>query len=70
MAAVVVFFAMSIVGAVVGLTPYTCAKRALLGAILTYWAASAATWAVDSIVTRAMIASQVGKDKTGDDEDR
>jgi VIT1/CCC1 family predicted Fe2+/Mn2+ transporter len=70
MAAIAVFFAMSIVGAVVGLTPYTCCKRALLGAIVTYWAASAATWAIDAIVTQAMIASQIGKDKTGDDEDR
>jgi hypothetical protein len=69
-AGVIAFFAMSIVGAVGGLTPYTCSKRALLGAIVTYWVASAAARAIDAIVTRAMIASQLGKDESGDDENR
>ncbi len=67
-AAVVAFFGLSIVGSIDGLAPYTCSKRALLGAVITYWAASAATWAIDMILTRAMIASQLDKDKAGDDE--
>lgn len=67
-AAVVGFFALSIVGAVEGLAPYTCARRALLGAVITYLAALAAAWTIDAILTQAMIASQVNKDNAGDDE--
>lgn len=67
-AAVVGFFALSIVGSIGGLSPYTCSKRALLGAVITYWAASTATWAVNMILTRAMIASQTDKDRAGDNE--
>ncbi len=66
--AVIGFFALGIVGAIEGLPPHICSKRALLGAIITYWAASAVTWAIDTILTRAMIANHIAKDNTGDDE--
>jgi len=68
-AAIVGFFALSTVGAFGGLPPETCCKRALLGAIATYVATSVALWAVNTILTQAMIASQVNKDKAGDNED-
>jgi hypothetical protein len=68
-AAIIGFFGLSIVGSIVGLSPYTCCKRALLGALITYWAASTATHAVNLILTRAMIASQMDKDRPGDNED-
>lgn len=67
-AAVVGFFAVSIVGAVEGLSPYTCSKRALLGALITYAAAASAARIVDAILTRAMIAGQMNKEGFGDDE--
>jgi hypothetical protein len=64
--AVMAFFILSIVGCVVDLSPYTCCKRAVLGAIATYVVTSVAMRAVDAIVTGAMIASQMSKDDTGD----
>ncbi len=67
-AAVVALFALSIVGSIGGLSPYTCSKRALLGAVITYWAVSTAARAVNMILTRAMIASQIDKDRAGDNE--
>jgi hypothetical protein len=67
--AVIGFFALSIVGSVGGLSPYTCSKRALLGAVVAYWAASMATRAINTILTRAMIASQANKDRARDTED-
>ncbi|HNY79323.1 MAG: hypothetical protein RBS72_05860 [Sedimentisphaerales bacterium] len=65
-AAVIAFFVLSIVGCVVSLSPDTCCKRAVLGAVVTYLVASVAMRAVDAIVTAAMIASQISKDQTGD----
>jgi ABC-type transporter Mla maintaining outer membrane lipid asymmetry permease subunit MlaE len=65
-AAVIAFFVLSIVGCVVSLSPATCCKRAVLGAVVTYLVASVAMRAVDAIVTAAMIASQISKDQTGD----
>ncbi len=67
--AVVGFFALSIVGSLGGLSPETCCKRALFGAVITYVAAVMALRAVNMILTQAMIASQVDKDRTGDNED-
>lgn len=66
--AVVAFFALSIVGTVGGLSPDTCCKRALLGAVATYVAAALAVGAINAILTQAMIESQVNEDNTGDDK--
>jgi len=66
--AVIGFFALSIVGTIVGLAPDTCCKRALVGAVVAYVATSAAVRAINSILTQAMIASQVNKDTAGDNE--
>lgn len=67
-AAVIGFFAISIVGAIEDLSPCTCSKRALLGAVVIYVVAATAASAIDTIVTRAMIANQIGKDEPGDDQ--
>lgn len=67
-AAIVGFFALSVVGALGGLAPYTCSKRALLGAVIIYYAVATAARVIDAILTRAMIASQIDKDEAGDDE--
>ena len=66
--AVIGFFALSIVGTIVGLAPDTCCKRALGGAVVVYVATSAAVRAINLILTQAMIASQVNKDTAGDNE--
>jgi hypothetical protein len=60
-AAVLCFFAIGIVGSLCGLSPDTCSRRALLGAVGAYLAATAAVRAINAIVTQAMIAGQINK---------
>ena len=60
------FFALSILGTITGLSPDTCCERALLGAVAIYLVASTALKAINTILTRAMIASHVNKDNAGD----
>ena len=68
-AAVLCFFAVAAIGSIGGLTPYTCCKRALLGAIVGYLAAGAAVRAINAILTQAMIASTMkSKERAGDGE--
>ncbi len=62
-AAVLCFFAIGIVGSLCGLSPDTCCRRALLGALGAYLVAGVAMRAINAIVTQAMIASQMNKDK-------
>jgi hypothetical protein len=62
-AAVLCFFAIGIVGSLCGLSPDTCSKRALLGAFGAYLVAGAAVRAINAIMTQAMIASQMNKNK-------
>lgn len=57
--AVFCFFAVGIIGSFGGLSPFTCCKRALLGAIVAYLTVGAAVKAVNAILIQAMIASQV-----------
>jgi len=70
--AVFCFFAVGIIGSFGGLSPFTCCKRALLGAAVAYLAAGTAVKAVNAILVQAMIASQVDqmqvkkKDQPGD----
>ena len=66
--AVLCFFAIGIVGSLGGLSPYTCCKRALLGAALTYFVAGAAVRAVNAILTQAMIADRIRKGNSGDNQ--
>jgi len=66
--AVIGFFAVSVVGTIVGLAPDTCCKRALVGALVVYLAASTAVRVINTILTQAMIASQVDKDTPSDDK--
>lgn len=63
MAAVLCFFLIGVVGSLSGLSPDTCARRALLGALGAYLAAGTAVRAINAIVTQAMITSQINKDK-------
>jgi len=65
-AAVLGFFAIGIVGSWSGLSPYTCCKRALLGAAVAYLATSGAVRAINAILTQAMIADRIRKGNSGD----
>ncbi len=67
--AVICFFGLSLVGWISGLSPFTCCKRALLGAALAYIAGTWAVKAINAILISAMIANrmdrQEGKDSGG-----
>jgi hypothetical protein len=67
--AVICFFGLSIVGWISGISPFTCCKRALLGAVLAYIAAALAVKAINAILISAMITNQMdqqeGKDSGG-----
>lgn len=53
--AVVSFFGISFVAWFSGLSPFTCSKRAIVGAILAYFAAALAIKAVNAILISAMV---------------
>jgi hypothetical protein len=61
--AVVCFFLVSIVGSLGHLAPFTCCKRALLGAVVAYIAGGAAARTINAILTQAMVTGHVNKDK-------
>ncbi|MBA7600638.1 hypothetical protein ES703_07696 [subsurface metagenome] len=67
--AVICFFGLSLVGWISGLSPFTCCKRALLGAALAYIAGTWAVKAINAILISAMITNrmdrQEGKDSGG-----
>jgi hypothetical protein len=65
--AVLGFFALSFAGVSAGLCPSTCCRRAVLGSIVIYLAASVAVGIVNGVLTRAMVSSQLSKDKVGAD---
>jgi hypothetical protein len=65
--AVLGFFGLSFAGVSAGLSPSTCCERAVLGSILIYVAASVAVGIINGVLTRAMISSQLSKDKAGVD---
>ena len=64
--AVLCFFAIGIVGSLGGLSPYTCCKRAMLGAAITYLVTGAAVRAINAILTQAMITDHIRKENPGD----
>lgn len=67
-AAVMFFFAVSLIGLVSGLSPFTCCKRALAAAFVVYVIAALAVKSVNTILINAMINSRVNqqKEKTRD----
>jgi hypothetical protein len=63
---VVCFFGVSLIGWISNLSPFTCCKRALLGAVLAYIAAAWAVKAINVILISAMITNQMDKQKGKD----
>ncbi len=69
--AVMCFFAVCFIGWFSGLSPFTCCKRAMAGALFTYIAAALAVKAINAILISAMIENQLNqqKEKTGGNKD-
>ena len=61
--AVISFFGISFVAWFSGLTPFTCSKRAIAGAILAYLAAVIAVKAINAILISAMIEYEMKQQK-------
>ena len=61
--AVICFFGLSIIGWVSGLAPFTCCKKALVGALIAYVAASLAIKAINAILINAIITKHIKKQK-------
>ena len=65
--AVLCFFALAIVGSLSGISPWTCCRRAMLGAAIAYLATGAVVRAINAIVTQAFITAQMRKGYRGGD---
>ena len=59
--AVLCFFAIAGIGWISGLSSFTCCKRALIAAAVTYVVTTLAVRAINSILTNAMIESQIDR---------
>jgi len=64
--AVTCFFGLSLIGWFSGLSPFTCCKRALVGAVLVYIASTLAVRAVNAILISAMVTHQMNRQKEKD----
>jgi hypothetical protein len=64
--AVVCMFAVAIVGSISGLSPWACCERALMGAVIIYFAAGAGVRAINAILIQAIVDSQVNKERNGE----
>ena len=64
--AVICFFGLSLVGWISGISPFTCCKRALLGAVLAYIAAAWAVKAINAILISAMSTNQMDQQEEKD----
>ena len=61
--AVICFFGISLIGWVSDLSPLTCCKRALIGAVFAYVATTLAVKAINAILINAMITKQMNRQK-------
>ncbi|MHC4114904.1 MAG: hypothetical protein ACYSSL_06270 [Planctomycetota bacterium] len=69
--AVVSFFAVSLIGWISELSPFTCCKRALTAAFIVYITTALAVKAINAILINAMVNSHMNqqKEKTSDNRD-
>jgi uncharacterized membrane protein len=65
-AAVISFFVLSFVGLFTGLVPFTCCKRAFLGAALVYIVTAIVVNIINAILTSAIIDSHINKRRETD----
>jgi hypothetical protein len=59
--AVAAFFGVACVGALSGLSPWTCSKRALISAFIVYGMSRCALKVINWIILNALVKSQVNK---------
>jgi len=64
--AVICFFAIAGIGGISGLSPFTCCKRALVGAAAAYIAGAWAIKAINAILMHAIITSRMKQQKEKD----
>jgi len=64
--AVICFFAIAGIGWISGLSPFTCCKRAMVGAAAAYIAGAWAVKAINAILMNAMITNQMKQRKEED----
>lgn len=66
--AVICFFGLSLISWISGLSPFTCCKRALVGAVVAYIVAGSAVKVINAVLTNAIITNWVNqqKDNAGD----
>ncbi|MBN2588252.1 MAG: hypothetical protein JXA96_00185 [Sedimentisphaerales bacterium] len=57
--AVIFFFSLSIVTLISGLSPFTCCKRAIIGAVIVYIAASIAVRLINLVLIDAMVSKKM-----------
>ncbi|MHC4757460.1 MAG: hypothetical protein ACYTE8_02275 [Planctomycetota bacterium] len=62
--AVLTFFALSIVGWAYDLSPFTCCKKALAGALCAYIVAHIGTKVINAILINAMLTSKEDEEKS------
>lgn len=66
---VVCFFGLSLMGSISGLSPFTCCKRAVVGAVLSYIVTALATKAINAILLSAMLAEKIRRNKEKDSDE-
>lgn len=66
--AVLGFFGIAIVGISSGLAPFTCCKRALIAAVVSYLVVVIAVKAINTVVINAMINNQVKEQQEQTDD--
>ena len=59
--AVLFFFIISVIGWFAGLAPFICCKRAMIGAVVTYIAASFAVKLINRILIEAMVQAKLNQ---------
>ncbi|MHC4622278.1 MAG: hypothetical protein ACYS4W_00070 [Planctomycetota bacterium] len=64
--AVIFFFGISLVACISGLSPFTCCKRALAGAVLAYVLGTLTVRAINAILISAMITKHINQGKEED----
>ena len=68
--AVTCFFGVSLIGWISGLSPFTCCKRAIVGAVLSYIAGTWAVKAVNAILISAIVTNEMNQQEEKDSGDR
>jgi hypothetical protein len=63
------FFGLSLIGWISGLAPFTCCKRALVGAAVAYIAGVWAVKAINAVLMNAMITIQMKRQEEQENAD-